>query len=237
MKLTIKILTISILFISANPMEKTKIYLIPGQGSDARVYNKIEFPDKYEVVHIKYEMPDENENMAEYAQRLSHQIKEENDFILIGVSLGGMLASEIAEFKNPEQVIVISSAKNSNELPKRYNFQKKIPIYKMVGPKLAKTGAKILQPIVEPVRRKEKETFKAMLNAKDPIFLKRTISMIINWDRKTNSKEIIHIHGNKDHTIPIKNVDHDYLINKGSHMMTLTKPDEVNQILSKILEK
>lgn len=115
--------------------------------------------------------------------------------------------------------------KNSEELPKRYTFQKKIPVYKIVSSKLSKAGAKILQPIVEPARRKEKETFKAMLEAKDPVFLERTISMIINWDRKTNSKEIIHIHGNKDRTIPIKNVNFDYLVNKGSHMMTLKKPD------------
>jgi len=85
------------------------------------------------------------------------------------------------------------------------------------------------------VRRKEKETFKAMLDSKDPIFLKRTIRMIINWNRTTNSKNIIHIHGNKDHTIPIKNVEYDYLVNKGSHMMTLTKSDEVNDLLREIL--
>lgn len=223
------------LFCSTNSMEKTKIYLIPGQGSDERVYHKIDFPGNYEVVHIKYEMPNENENMPTYAQRLALQIKEEDGFILIGVSLGGMLASEIAEITNPKQVIIISSAKNSNELPNRYNFQKKIPVYKMVGPKLSKAGAKILQPIVEPVRRKEKETFKAMLNSKDPVFLERTISMIINWERTSNSKSIIHIHGNKDHTIPIKNVEYDYLVQDGSHMMTLTKSDVINELLGVIL--
>jgi len=101
MKIAINILTISMLFLSANAMEKTTIYLIPGQGSDERIYNKIEFPGNYEVVHIKYEMPNENENMSAYAQRLAQQIKEENGFILIGVSLGGMIATEIAELKNP----------------------------------------------------------------------------------------------------------------------------------------
>jgi len=126
MNIVINILIISMLFLSANSMGKTKIYLIPGQGSDERIYSKIEFSGNYEVVHIKYVMPDENENMSAYAQRLAQQIKEEDGFILIGVSLGGMLASEIAEITNPEEVIIISSAKNSTELPKRYNFQKKI---------------------------------------------------------------------------------------------------------------
>lgn len=236
MRIAIKTLIVSMLFISANTVDTTKIYLIPGQGSDQRIYSKIKFPGKYEVVHINYEMPNETENMPTYAKRLSNQIKEESNFILIGVSLGGMIASEIAEFKAPEKVIIISSAKNSCELPGRYSFQKKIPVYKMVGPKLSKIGAKILQPIVEPDSRKEKATFKAMLDAKDPIFLKRTIAMIMNWDRDTNSKKIIQIHGNKDHTIPIKNVDYDYLVNKGSHMMALTRSEEITEILENILE-
>ena len=36
--------------------------------------------------------------------------------------------------------------------------------------------------------------------------------MIVNWDRTRYSEQIIHIHGDKDHTIPIKNLEYDYLI-------------------------
>ncbi|MEQ9188628.1 MAG: alpha/beta hydrolase, partial [Cryomorphaceae bacterium] len=95
---------------------------------------------------------------------------------------------------------------------------------------------KRLQPIVEPDRKKEKETFKAMLDAKDPLFLKRTIGMIIHWERDTNTTEVIHIHGDRDHTLPIKHVEYDYLIKGGSHMMTLTRADELSQLLADILE-
>ncbi len=222
-------------FISSKSDEKTKIYLIPGQGSDSRIFSKLTFPADYELVHIDYVMPNKAETLKEYAKRISSQIEENDNFILVGVSLGGMITSEIAEFKNPEQVILISSAKNSTELPKRYNFQKKLPIYKLVGPKLSKRGAKILQPIVEPDSKKEKELFKSMLESKDPIFLERTIEMIINWERETNSKDIIHIHGNMDRTIPIKNIKYDHLIDKGSHMMTLTKANELSLLLTEIL--
>ncbi|MEQ9231406.1 MAG: hypothetical protein RIF46_12055, partial [Cyclobacteriaceae bacterium] len=46
-----------------------------------------------------------------------------------------------AEFKHPKQVILIASAQNANELPKRYTFQRRLPLYKLVGPKLSKWGA------------------------------------------------------------------------------------------------
>lgn len=48
--------------------------------------------------------------------------------------------------------------------------------------------------------------------------------MIINWVRTSNNTEIIHIHGDNDYTIPLKNIKHpDYIVKGGSHMMTLTK--------------
>lgn len=232
-------LLLTLAFVSMTKAEgstKTKIYLIPGQGSDSRIYSNIQFPDNFETVHIKYELPAEGETMKSYAKKMAKQIPEEEGFIIIGVSLGGMIATEIAEIKSPNKVILISSAKNATELPARYNFQKNIPLYKMVGPKLSKSGAQFLQPIVEPDSKNEAATFQAMMEDKDPVFLKRTIQMIIEWDKQSNSCDIIHIHGNKDKTIPIKHVDYDYLVENGSHMMTLTRGDELSEILCEILE-
>jgi hypothetical protein len=97
-------------------------------------------------------------------------------------------------------------------------------------------GAKFLQPLVEPDRNLYKATFKSMLSAKNPKYIKRTIDMIVRWDRKSNSKKITHIHGNKDHTIPLKGLKPDYIIDQGSHMMTLTRFREVGKILNKELE-
>ncbi len=235
MKLIVQLLLLSMLLISSKAQEKTKIYLIPGQGSDERIFSKLTFPESYELVHIDYLIPHESETLKEYAERLSGQIEEEDHFVLVGVSLGGMIATEIAEFKNPEQVIIISSAKNSEELPDRYTLQQELPFYKLVGPKLSKSGAKVLQTIVEPDSKNEKELFQSMLDEKDPVFLKRTIEMIINWEKTTYSEDIIHIHGNKDRTLPIRNVKYTHLIEEGSHMMTLTQPDEISQLLTEIL--
>ncbi|MEQ9186337.1 MAG: alpha/beta hydrolase, partial [Cryomorphaceae bacterium] len=137
----ISLVLLLLLLSATRPVEATKIYLIPGQGSDARIFSKIEFPEGYEVVYVAYELPNEGESMADYARKLARQIEEDTGFILIGVSLGGMLASEIAEFKHPKQVILIASAQNANELPKRYTFQRRLPLYKLVGPKLSKWGA------------------------------------------------------------------------------------------------
>ena len=120
-----------------------------------------------------------------------------------------MLAVEMSEFLNPEKVIIISSAKSRRELPLGFRIQRKWPLYKILTPNIAKKGALIMQPIFEPDRDKEKETFVRMLKDKGPLFLRRTIEMILNWEREDAPQSIVHIHGSKDKTIPIKNVNYD----------------------------
>lgn len=155
----------------------------------------------------------------------------------MGTSLGGMLATEMTDFLKPEKTIIISSAKCRKELPHRYRFQRAIPLHKLVPKGMMKWGAKIMQPIVEPDRNKEKEIFKSMLEDKDKRFVKRSVNMIINWGRDSYDERIIHIHGDKDNTLPIKKVKYDYLIKDGSHMMTLTRGKELSGLIFEILEK
>ncbi len=59
--------------------------------------------------------------------------------------------------------------------------------------------------------------------------------MILNWNRKNFKPGIIHIHGSNDHTLPLANIKADYTIKNGSHMMTLTKGDEINILINDIL--
>lgn len=220
---------------AAYSQQNVNVYLLPGQGSDKRIFDSLSFKNPYTIKHIAYEIPSKGISMKEYAKSIAPQIDTSQKFILIGVSLGGMICMELNEILNPEKVIIISSAKSRKELPYRYRFQKTVPIYSMVPAKLLLAGAKFLQPIVEPDRNKNKATFKSMLASKDPVYIKRTIEMIIRWDRESMENNVIHIHGDKDHTLPIEKVQADYIIKNGSHMMTLTRHKDVNEILNREL--
>jgi pimeloyl-ACP methyl ester carboxylesterase len=212
------------------------IYLFSGQGSDERIFGKLKFDSIYKVINVKYPEPQKGISLAQYARSLKTQIDTtEKDYIFIGVSMGGMICSELCESLHPKKVIVISSAKCRGELPLRYRFQKTFPIYKIIPPRIMKWGARILQPIVEPDRNKEKEIFKSMLKQKSPTYYKRTVAMIIRWDKKTFDPALIHIHGSKDHTLPLRRVKSTHIIEKGSHMMTLTRADTISVLLNTYL--
>ncbi|MBT8326468.1 MAG: alpha/beta hydrolase, partial [Bacteroidia bacterium] len=115
-----------------NLKAKHTLYLFPGQGSDSAIFSKMVFPDSFNVKHIELPTPKEGEMLPEYSRRFISQINTSEQFSLIGISLGGMVCSELADILNPEKVILISSAKCAAELPKRYLFQQKVRLNRRI---------------------------------------------------------------------------------------------------------
>jgi hypothetical protein len=74
-----------------------------------------------------------------------------------------------------------------------------------------------------------------MLKSKSAKYLKRTIAMIVNWDKKESGKGIIHLHGSRDHTLPARPVQADTVVKGGSHMMTLIRHEQINVVLKEKL--
>ena len=147
-----------------------------------------------------------------------------------------MICSELADTIEPDFTILISSAKNRAELPGRYKFQKTLPLNKIIPKGMIKWGGKVLAPMVEPARKMDNEIFRSMYDAKDPAYLKRTIDMVINWEREEYDERIIHIHGDKDHTLPHRKVKYDYLVEDGTHMMVYIRGDEISRLIKGILQ-
>ena len=95
-----------------NAQENIPVYLIPGQGGDGRLFNNLTLPAGFEARHVRYERPEVGMSMQDYAKQLTQQIDTTNKFILLGVSLGGMLATEMSELVDAEKVIVQIIAAN-----------------------------------------------------------------------------------------------------------------------------
>ncbi len=74
-----------------------------------------------------------------------------------------------------------------------------------------------------------------MLKSKDKINKNQAVNMIINRQRETYNPNIIRIHGDKDNTIPIKNVKVTLIVEEGSHMMALTMGERIGKIIAEQL--
>ena len=94
-----------------------KIFLIPGLGADARIFQYIDLQG-HEAVPVSWVEPDKLDTLPTYAQKLIDHYKITPGSIVIGNSLGGMLTIEIAKRVKLDKAILISSIKTKSEAPR-----------------------------------------------------------------------------------------------------------------------
>ena len=111
---------------------KIPVYFIPGLAASSQIFNNIKLPsESFETYFLEWFLPSINESLQDYAKRMALQIKHKNP-VLIGVSFGGIVAQEIAKHIETKKVIIISSIKSNNEMPKRMKIAKFTKLYKVL---------------------------------------------------------------------------------------------------------
>ena len=113
-------------------MEKTPLYFMPGLAASPKIFENLAVDmDRYTLHYLNWIEPQTtDEDINSYAYRLSAQIKEKNP-VLIGISFGGIIVQELASYVHPKKVIIVSSVKHQDELPKRFKIAKLTKIYKV----------------------------------------------------------------------------------------------------------
>jgi esterase/lipase len=217
-------------------MEKTPIYFMPGLAASSKVFENLEFDtDKYTLHYLTWIMPlAYHENITDYAYRLSAEIKEK-DSVLIGVSFGGIIVQELAQFVNPKKVIIISSVQHQNELPKRFKLAKITKVYKLFPTKVIENFEDYLTFFIGKSLKKRADLYKKYLSVRNKKYLQWSIASIINWEQRTPLKKIVHIHGTNDAIFPIKNIKEAIKIEGGTHIMVLTKAKKISKVIDAIL--
>jgi pimeloyl-ACP methyl ester carboxylesterase len=211
-----------------------KAYFIPGLGADRRAFQRIRLPSSYQPVYLDWIKPVKNETLADYALRFSKLIAPGENFMLIGLSFGGMLASEIARIITPQKLIIISSLSCYPELPWYFKLAGRLGLHKILHPAIYKQ-ATLINRFMGPGNKEMKAIVYDYVKNADPDFIRWSLSAILTWQRKERLKDIIHIHGSNDHLLPCKYVKADHVVEKGGHLMVLNKAEAINQILAKIL--
>ncbi len=216
------------------PAQPHRVYLIPGQGADGRLFSRLDLQG-YDTVVLEFLVPEKKETLQHYALRMAGRIDTTRPFSLVGVSFGGMIAVEISRVLEPERVIIVSSAACRDELPVRYRVMKYLPLYRLFPGGLLKRLALVAQPLFEPASKAQRDIFRAMIRDKDPRFMQRSIYCIVHWSLERAPGGVIHIHGTKDHTLPIRRVSDPVVVEGGSHMMILVRGPELSPLIRSFL--
>jgi len=209
-----------------------KVYFISGLGADKRAFSFLDL-SFCEPVFINWIKPLEKESLKSYALRLRQQMPEEHPTV-VGVSFGGMLATEMAKEDNLMSAIIIASNKSSVEFPGYLRVGKYFPVYKWLPGKLIK-NKRILNWILGVEKDEQRKLIAAIIADTDPLFLKWAIDAILHWKETSIPPNVKHIHGTADMLLPYRYTKPDHTIEGGTHIMTFYKHKEISDLLCKLI--
>lgn len=208
-----------------------KIYAISGLGADERAFQFLEFP--HEVVHIKWITPEENEPISSYAKRLCDQVDTTQPFSLVGLSFGGMLATEMCKFINPVHTILLSSAETKKEIPWWFKLIGKMKLTNVVPNGFVEVPRPLASWFFG---TKDPELLDYILNDVDIPFVQWAVKQIMTWDNKTPATNVTKIYGESDRVLPPKKRSKAILIKDAGHFMVADKAPEISSILQQKLK-
>lgn len=215
-----------------------KIYLLPGLGADERMYEfqRAILPD---AEFISYAAEWKGESITSYAQKMLESVNVSQPCVLIGTSLGGIIAMEMAKIVRPEKLVLIASVKNRRELPAWIRSLKHLPVYKMLGGEFYKRLNKFITiDLFEKKKSKIADLVADMARNANPLFIEWAVDAVIRWeDNGAYEGDILHIHGTKDLLFPIENIKNYIPVEGGTHLVNMVKYREVNRLIFNYLNK
>lgn len=212
-----------------------KIFLIPGLGYNHRIFENLKFPLP-QVEIINWIEPEINEEIHDYARRFFKPFENlDDEIILIGHSMGGMMAQEIANFKTIKKIILISSIKSRKEMPWFFKVIKPLCLSRFFSKEFSIKTVKFWGANHGFETPNEIELFKSMVGAQSNNYLQWALSTLSIWHEPSfpNTTELIQIHGTNDKTFPFKLIDNpQYVIEKGSHVLVYKQGKRISEILN-----
>ena len=207
-----------------------KIYAISGLGADQRVFQFLKL--NAEIVHLNWIQPGKAESLKQYSHRLAEKIDTTEPFGLIGVSFGGLIATEIAKKLKPQFTILISSTDVKSGLRQVYGWVGKIGGINLIPP----SGFRIPKMVTNPLfGAKNKMLLASILDDSDPDFTKWAVIALTKWKNDVPLINVLKINGSKDLLIPGSNDSQTVIVEHGAHFMIVDRADEVSEKINTYL--
>ncbi len=206
-----------------------KVYAISGLGADKRVFDFLEL--NFHLIHIDWIQNKPKESIENYALRLSKKIDSSEEFMLIGLSFGGLIATEISKILKTKKLILISSVSVKSEIPLLYRLLGKTRIMNIIPVFFLEKSNMLLTYMFG---TNKKQLLTDIIEDSSAQFSKWCIIELMNWKNTVAPKNIFKINGEKDKLLPSKNSH--VIIKNGGHLMIVDKADELSKILNQLFK-
>jgi pimeloyl-ACP methyl ester carboxylesterase len=216
-------------------MTKIPIYFMPGLAASSTIFENIKLPEEqFELFYLDWFIPESKQSLPEYAQKMATFVIHENA-VLIGVSFGGILVQEMAQFLKLKKLIIISSVKCHDEMPQRMKIAKATKAYKLLPTSLLTDVDALAKYAFGSIIKSRLELYKKFLTMNDKIYLDWALEQVICWERTEIDEKVIHIHGNDDSVFPTQNIKKFIAVEGGTHIMIINRFEWFNENLPRII--
>lgn len=210
------------------------VYCIPGLGNDERVFSYLNIEATVKYINF-IEPKSVDESVQSYCLRLLEQIDEEDrdaSPILLGFSLGGILAIELSKLIDTSKVIIINSIKSAKERPVHMNLMNALPAYRLIPQFFTKIAMIPMMPLFGFLPPDQEDMYKDMWEKSSNKFIRWGAQTVINWEHTEPVPNIVHIHGDGDLVFPVSKIKSPYIIKKGTHVMITRLHKEVSDMIN-----
>lgn len=208
------------------------LYCIPGMGTDERVFSKLVplLQPQQECLVLKHLEPlSRQESIGAYAQRLLEQLPppQMQPLVLLGLSLGGPIALEIAKKRSDVVVIFLSTFKQSKEEPFLFKLARIVPLYRLIPAWFTKYCMPPLARLLQIGGREDSALLGDMFASYTPAHFAWGRHAIVHWKNEALPTTCWHINGDKDHIFKSATPFADYCIVGGTHNMVLDRAADI----------
>lgn len=214
---------------------KFNYYLIPGMGADRRIFAHFKLNNG--VIHYLEWIDHGNaKNLADYAKAIAEQIKTENN-ILIGSSMGGMMAVELSRIIKPQLTVLVSAPIGIQQFPRILRIVKKIKIHKAVSPNTIPRLYKLADTFMGFKNEQQRVMFYEMMDKLGPRFIHFSVGAVLEWQNTIEPEgKYIQIVGTKDVLFDYKKMKQPYLLKDGGHFSAFDRGEEVSSIINDYIQ-
>ena len=212
------------------------LVLLPGIGADGRLLEpqRQAFPNLDVPAWIS---PEAEETLPAFAARMAGTIKPTRPLILGGVSLGGMVAWEMAHHLRPDALVLISTCRRPTGLRRSLRLLR--PLATRL-PAAVIEGSKYLAPLagvrLDRMAPQHKSVLLAMYRDADARFMRWALKAIFQWQPTGPAGvPVYQIHGANDFLMPCRGVEADRVVPGAGHLLNVTHASEVNGFIAQVV--